>query len=75
MSRKRIELSEKVEKLTAKYLQVTNEDLNDLVNNALKAYLVDRLNSNQIKEALKDGDDVSSKYRGKLFNIDDLNQF
>lgn len=75
MSRKRIELSEKVEKLTAKYLQVTNEDLNDLVNNALKAYLVDHLNSNQIKEALKNGDDVSSKYRGNLFNIDDLNQF
>lgn len=75
MSRKRIELSEKVEKLTAKYLQVTNEDLNDLVNNALKAYLVDHLNSNQIKEALKNGDDVSYKYRGNLFNIDDLNQF
>lgn len=75
MSRKKIELNGKVEKLAEKYLQITGTDLDDLTNAALKAYLVDHLNSNQIKEALKDADDVSSEYAGKLFKLDDLNRF
>jgi len=53
MSRKKIELNGKVEKLAEKYLQITGTDLDDLTNAALKAYLIDHLNSNQIKEALK----------------------
>lgn len=75
MSRKKIELDKKVEKLAEKYLQITQTDLNDLTNTALKAYLLDHLNSNQIKDALKDTDDISSEYTEKLFNIDDLNKF
>ncbi|AWM74395.1 hypothetical protein H3T48_02010 [Lactobacillus sp. M0403] len=75
MSRKKIELNGKVEKLAEKYLQITGTDLDDLTNAALKAYLIDHLNSNQIKEALKDSDDISSEYAGKLFNLDDLNRF
>lgn len=75
MSRKKIELNGKVEKLAEKYLQITGTDLDDLTNAALKAYLIDHLNSNQIKEALKDSDDISSEYAGKLFNLDDLNKF
>ena len=75
MSRKKIELNGKVEKLAEKYLQITGTDLDDLTNAALKAYLIDHLNSNQIKEALKDADDVSSEYAGNLFNLDDLNRF
>ena len=75
MSRKKIELNGKVEKLAEKYLQITGTDLDDLTNAALKAYLIDHLNSNQIKEALKDADDVSSEYAEKLFNLDDLNRF
>ncbi|WP_278953698.1 hypothetical protein [Lactobacillus apis] len=75
MSRKKIELNGKVEKLAEKYLQITGTDLDDLTNAALKAYLIDHLNSNQINEALKDTDDVSSEYAGKLFNLDDLNRF
>lgn len=65
MSRKKIELNGKVEKLAEKYLQITGTDLDDLTNAALKAYLIDHLNSNQIKEALKDSDDISSEYAGK----------
>lgn len=75
MSRKKIELNGKVEKLAEKYLQITGTDLDDLTNAALKTYLIDHLNSNQIKEALKDSDDISSEYAGKLFNLDDLNRF
>lgn len=75
MSRKKIKLDKKVEKLAEKYLQITQTDLNDLTNAALKAYLLDHLNSNQIKDALKDTDDISSEYTEKLFNIDDLNKF
>lgn len=75
MSRKKIELNGKVEKLAEKYLQITGTDLDDLTNAALKAYLIDHLNSNQIKEALEDSDDISSEYAGKLFNLDDLNRF
>lgn len=77
MSRKKIELNEKVAKLTAKYMEVTDTDFNDLINEALKMYLFDRLNSSQIKDALKKSDDTSSEYTGRLFKerIDDLNRF
>lgn len=75
MSRKKIELNEKVEKMAEKYLQMTDTDLDDLTNTALKVYLLNHLNSNQIRDALKDTADTQSEYRGKLFSIDDLNNF
>lgn len=75
MSKKKIELDKKVEKMAEKYLKITQTSLDDLTNTALKAYLFDHLNSNQIKDALKDTDNISSEYTRKLFNIDDLNQF
>lgn len=53
MSRKKIELTEKVAKLTEKYLEVNDTDFNDLINKALKTYLIDHLNSSQVKDALK----------------------
>ncbi|MEB3363112.1 hypothetical protein SDC49_03445 [Lactobacillus sp. R2/2] len=40
MSRRKIELNEKVAKLTAKYMEVTDTDFNDLINEALKMYLL-----------------------------------
>ncbi len=75
MSRKKIELNEKVEKMAEKYLQMTDTDLDDLTNTALKVYLLNHLNSNQIRDALKDTSDTQSEYRVKLFSIDDLNNF
>ena len=77
MSRKKIELTEKVAKLTEKYLEVNDTDFNDLINKALKLYLMDYLNSSQIKEALKKTDDFNSKYAGKWFqeSIEDLNKY
>lgn len=77
MSRKKIELTEKVAKLTEKYLEVNDTDFNDLINKALKLYLMDHLNSSQIKEALKKTDDFNSTYAGKWFqeSIEDLNKY
>ncbi|RMC23525.1 MULTISPECIES: hypothetical protein [unclassified Lactobacillus] len=75
MSKRKIELNEKVEKLAAKYLKTYDIDLDTLTNKALKAYLIDHLSSSQIKEALRENDNTSSNYSGRLFpnNIDDLN--
>lgn len=75
MSKIKIELNERVQKLVTKYLKTYDIDLDKLANKALKAYLLEHLSSSQIKEALRENDDTSSTYSGKLFsnNIDDLN--
>ena len=77
MSRKKIELTEKVAKLTEKYLEVNDTDFNDLINKALKTYLIDHLNSSQVKDALKKTDDLNSEYAGKWFQerIENLNKY
>ena len=77
MSRKKIELTEKVAKLTEKYLEVNDTDFNDLINKALKTYLIDHLNSSQVRDALKKTDDFNSEYAGKWFQerIEDLNKY
>ena len=77
MSRMKIELTEKVAKLTEKYLEVNDTDFNDLINKALKTYLIDHLNSSQVKDALKKTDDFNSEYAGKWFQerIEDLNKY
>ncbi|WEV39853.1 hypothetical protein OZX56_08995 [Lactobacillus sp. ESL0684] len=77
MSKKKITLNEKVEKLTQKYLQVSGLDLDKVTNQALEAFLVEHLNSSQIKEALQDTDSGDSKYTEQLFQstLDHLNRF
>lgn len=77
MSRKKIELTEKVAKLTDKYLETTDTEFNDLINKALKLYLLDHLSSSQIKDALKKINDFNSAYAGKWFqeSIEDLNRY
>ncbi|WEV70831.1 hypothetical protein OZY43_07815 [Lactobacillus sp. ESL0785] len=80
MSKKKITLNEKTEKLAEKYLEVTKTDMSDLVNKALQAFLIDHLSSNQVKDALQDTDSNSSasiKYSEHLFNsnIEDLNRY
>ncbi|MBA1392396.1 hypothetical protein EQ500_00540 [Lactobacillus sp. XV13L] len=77
MSKKKIELTAKIAKLAAKHLETTNASFDDLVNEALKCYLLDHLSSSQIKDALKEIDDASSQYTGKLFQseIDNLNKY
>ena len=77
MSRKKIELTDKVAKLTDKYLETTDTEFNDLINKALKLYLLDHLSSSQIKDALKKTEDFTSEYAGKWFqeSIEDLNKY
>ena len=43
MSRKKIELTDRVAKLTDKYLETNDTDFNALINKALKLYLLDHL--------------------------------
>lgn len=77
MSKEKIEINENVRKLATKYMQITDANMTDLVNSALKKYLVDHLSPSQIKEALTENSEVGSKYTNELFrsNLDDLNQF
>lgn len=80
MSKKRIELNEKTEKLVEKYLDINESDINELTNNALESFLVDHLSTSQVKEALQEVDGVSgasTAYSEHLFqnSIDDLNRF
>ncbi|WP_317637436.1 hypothetical protein [Lactobacillus xylocopicola] len=77
MSKKKIELSEKVTKLVQKYLEISGGNLDELTNEALLTYLTDHLKSSQIKDALKERDEADANYADKLIHneINNLNKF
>lgn len=72
MSKKRIELEDDVEQLVEKYMDVTEDDLDELINKALPYYIKKHLTSKEIKAALHQKDDESSKYMDEYIrnNID-----
>ena len=77
MGRKRIELNDKVEKLAEKYMSMTGMNFDELTNKALKFYIVNQLSSRQVKEALKQADDESTKYVDQIFqnSLEDLSSY
>ena len=62
MARKHFEMNSDVRKLIDKYSEVHDVDFSELVNKALKFYLVNQMNYKDVKEALRDSDDEVSKY-------------
>lgn len=62
MARKHFEMNSDVRKLIDKYSEVHDVDFSELVNKALKFYLVNQMNYKDVKEALWDSDDEVSKY-------------
>ncbi len=49
MGRKRIELNDRIEKLSEKYMAMTGMNLDELTNKALKFYIVNQLSSHKVK--------------------------
>ena len=68
MARKKIELTDDVQALVDRYLDMNDDklDLNELTNKALKFYIVKHLSSQEVKQILKQKDVETSKY------VDDL---
>ena len=62
MSKRKIELNDDVDQLVNKYLEATEDDFNELANDALLYYIKKRLTSKEVREALKNKGDDSSKY-------------
>ena len=62
MARKHFEMNSDVRKLIDKYSEVHDVDFSELVNKALKLYLVNQMNYKDVKDALRDSDDEVSKY-------------
>lgn len=62
MARKHFEMNSDVRKLIYKYSEVHDVDFSELVNKALKFYLVNQMNYKDVKDALRDSDDEVSKY-------------
>lgn len=62
MARKKIELDKDIENLVAKYIDTTEIDWNRLVNESLKYYITNKLNSKEVKKLIKDSDAESAKY-------------
>lgn len=67
MTKKKIELDNRVEKLTEKFMTMTDQDLNTVVNKALKFYLTNQMTPNEIKDALEQKDVDTSKYVDDYF--------
>ena len=62
MARKHFEMNSDVRKLIDKYSEVHDVDFSELINKALKFYLVNQMNYKDVKDALWDSDDEVSKY-------------
>lgn len=62
MARKHFELNNDVSKLINKYKEINDVDFSQLVNKALKFYLVNQMSYKDVKDALREADDEASKY-------------
>ncbi len=62
MARKHFEMNSDVRKLIDKYSEVHDVDFSELVNKALKFYLVNQMNYKEVKDALNEADIEASKY-------------
>lgn len=62
MARKHFEMNSDVRKLLDKYSENHDVEFSDLINKALKFYLVNQMNYKEVKDALNEADIEASKY-------------
>ena len=62
MARKHFEMNSDVRKLIDKYSENHDVEFSDLINKALKFYLVNQMNYKDVKDALNEADIEASKY-------------
>ena len=62
MARKHFEMNSDVRKLIDKYSEIHDVDFSELVNKALKFYLVNQMSHKDVQEALREADFEASKY-------------
>ena len=62
MARKHFEMNSDVRKLIEKYSEIHDVDFSELVNKALKFYLVNQMSHKDVQEALREADIEASKY-------------
>ena len=61
MARKHFEMNSDVRKLIDKYSEIHDVDFSELVNKALKFYLVNQMSHKDVQEALREADIEASK--------------
>ena len=62
MARKHFEMNSDVRKLIDKYSEIHDVDFSELVNKALKFYLVNQMSHKDVQESLREADIEASKY-------------
>ncbi len=62
MPREHFELNSDIAKLIDKYNEINDTDFNELVNKALRFYLVNQMNYKDVQDALKEADVETSRY-------------
>lgn len=62
MVRKHFEMNSDVHKLIDKYSEIHDVDFSELVNKALKFYLVNQMSHKDVQDALREADIEASKY-------------
>ena len=76
MARKHFEMNSDVRKLIDKYSEIHDVDFSELVNKALKFYLVNQMSHKDVQEALREADIEASKYVDEAMrsSMDDINR-
>ncbi|CDI43634.1 hypothetical protein [Lactobacillus helveticus] len=62
MPREHFELNSDIAKLIDKYNEINDTDFNELVNKALRFYLVNQMSYKDVQDALKEADVETSRY-------------
>lgn len=73
MARKKFYLNDNTEKLVNKYMEQTDQNFEQLMNKAVRFYLINKLGVKEARKCLKSKDGDDSKYIDELLssNIND----
>ena len=76
MARKHFEMNSDVRKLIDKYSEIHDVDFSELVNKAIKFYVVNQLSHKDVQEALREADIEASKYVDEVMrsSMGDINR-
>ncbi len=75
MARKKFYLDDKTEKLVNKYMERTNESFEQVMNEAARFYLINKLGVKEARKCLKSKDSDDSKYIDELLSSNINNEY
>lgn len=75
LARKKFYLDDKTEKLVNKYMERTGQDFEQVMNEAARFYLINKLGIKEARKCMKSKDSDDSKYIDEMLNSNMHNDY